>query len=77
MKGEVITKWLKKLVLYWHFVDLVWVFVFTFFYLGIILLKMGNSTHKLEIFRGLVKFKSNQSKIWASPCFFYPYSNYH
>ena len=26
---------------------------------------MGNSTHKLEIFRGLVKFKSNQSKIWA------------
>ncbi|MDB4098131.1 cytochrome C oxidase subunit IV family protein [Flavobacteriaceae bacterium] len=26
---------------------------------------MENSTHKLEIFRGLVKFKSNQSKIWA------------
>ena len=26
---------------------------------------MGNNTHKLEIFRGLVKFKSNQSKIWA------------
>ena len=26
---------------------------------------MGDSTHKLEIFRGLVKFKSNQSKIWA------------
>ncbi|MDA7730929.1 cytochrome C oxidase subunit IV family protein [Flavobacteriaceae bacterium] len=26
---------------------------------------MGNSTHKLKIFRGLVKFKSNQSKIWA------------
>ena len=26
---------------------------------------MGNSTHKLEIFRGLVKFKSNTSKIWA------------
>ena len=26
---------------------------------------MGNSTHKLEIFRGLVKFKSNQSKIWS------------
>ena len=26
---------------------------------------MGNSTHKLEIFRGLVKFRSNQSKIWA------------
>tara|TARA_B100000780_G_scaffold247281_1_gene192171 strand:- start:2133 stop:2519 length:387 start_codon:yes stop_codon:yes gene_type:complete len=26
---------------------------------------MGNSTHKLEIFRGLVKFKSNQSKIWG------------
>jgi len=26
---------------------------------------MGNSTHKLEIFRGLIKFKSNQSKIWA------------
>lgn len=26
---------------------------------------MGKSTHKLEIFRGLVKFKSNQSKIWA------------
>ena len=24
---------------------------------------MGNSTHKLEIFRGLVKFRSNQSKI--------------
>lgn len=26
---------------------------------------MGNSTHKLEIFRGLLKFKSNQSKIWG------------
>ena len=26
---------------------------------------MGNNTHKLEIFRGLVKFKSNQSKICA------------
>jgi len=26
---------------------------------------MGHNTHKLEIFRGLVKFKSNQSKIWA------------
>ena len=26
---------------------------------------MGNNTHKLEIFRGLVKFKSNQSKILA------------
>ena len=26
---------------------------------------MGNNTHKLEIFRRLVKFKSNQSKIWA------------
>ena len=26
---------------------------------------MGNNTHKLEIFRGLVKFKSNQNKIWA------------
>ena len=26
---------------------------------------MGNSTHKFEIFRGLFKFKSNQSKIWA------------
>ena len=26
---------------------------------------MENSTHNLEIFRGLVKFKSNTSKIWA------------
>ena len=26
---------------------------------------MENSTHKLEIFRGLVKFKSNTSKNWA------------
>tara|TARA_B100000902_G_scaffold3803_1_gene4861 strand:- start:2381 stop:2764 length:384 start_codon:yes stop_codon:yes gene_type:complete len=26
---------------------------------------MGDSTHKLEIFRGLLKFKSNQQKIWA------------
>ena len=26
---------------------------------------MENSTHKLEIFRGLIKFKSNTSKIWA------------
>ena len=26
---------------------------------------MGNSTHKLEIFRGLLKFKSNDQKIWA------------
>ena len=26
---------------------------------------MENSTHKLEIFRGLLKFKSNQSKIWG------------
>ena len=26
---------------------------------------MGNSTHKLEIFRGLLKFKSNEQKIWA------------
>jgi len=26
---------------------------------------MENSTHKLEIFRGLVKFNSNTSKIWA------------
>ncbi len=26
---------------------------------------MGDSTHKLEIFRGLLKFKSNEQKIWA------------
>ncbi|MAU64191.1 MAG: hypothetical protein CMC38_07635 [Flavobacteriaceae bacterium] len=26
---------------------------------------MGDNTHKLEIFRGFVKFKSNQQKIWA------------
>ena len=26
---------------------------------------MGNNTHKLEIFRGLWKFKSNQRKIWG------------
>ncbi|MBC8306617.1 MAG: cytochrome C oxidase subunit IV family protein [Flavobacteriaceae bacterium] len=26
---------------------------------------MENSTHKLEIFRGLLKFKSNEQKIWA------------
>tara|TARA_B100000953_G_scaffold55226_1_gene43102 strand:- start:1117 stop:1500 length:384 start_codon:yes stop_codon:yes gene_type:complete len=26
---------------------------------------MENSTHKLEIFRGLLKFKSNDQKIWA------------
>ena len=26
---------------------------------------MENNTHKLEIFRGLLKFKSNQSKIWG------------
>jgi len=26
---------------------------------------MGDNTHKLEIFRGYVKFKSNQQKIWA------------
>jgi|TARA_B100001996_G_scaffold381438_1_gene370864 hypothetical protein len=26
---------------------------------------MGDNTHKLEIFRGLLKFKSNQQKIWA------------
>lgn len=26
---------------------------------------MGNSTHKLEIFRGLLKFKSNETKIWG------------
>ena len=26
---------------------------------------MGNSTHKLEIFRGFLKFKSNQTKIWG------------
>ena len=26
---------------------------------------MGNSTHKLEIFRGLLKFKSNEQKIWT------------
>ena len=26
---------------------------------------MGNNTHKLEIFRGYLKFKSNQSKIWG------------
>tara|TARA_B100001142_G_C13859475_1_gene471530 strand:+ start:19 stop:402 length:384 start_codon:yes stop_codon:yes gene_type:complete len=26
---------------------------------------MGNNTHKLEIFRGLLKFKSNQTKIWG------------
>ena len=26
---------------------------------------MENSTHKLEIFRGLLKFKSNQTKIWG------------
>ena len=25
--------YVKKVGLYWHFVDLVWVFVFTFFYL--------------------------------------------
>tara|TARA_B100000780_G_scaffold277672_1_gene248954 strand:+ start:942 stop:1325 length:384 start_codon:yes stop_codon:yes gene_type:complete len=26
---------------------------------------MENSTHKLEIFRGFLKFKSNQTKIWG------------
>jgi len=26
---------------------------------------MENSTHKLEIFRGLLKFKSNETKIWG------------
>ena len=26
---------------------------------------MGDNTHKLEIFRGYVKFKSNQQKLWA------------
>lgn len=26
---------------------------------------MDNNTHKLEIFRGFLKFKSNQSKIWG------------
>jgi len=26
---------------------------------------MENNTHKLEIFRGLLKFKSNQIKIWG------------
>ena len=26
-------EWIEKVGLYWHFVDLVWVFVFTFFYL--------------------------------------------
>jgi len=26
---------------------------------------MENNTHKLEIFRGLLKFKSNQTKIWG------------
>ena len=26
---------------------------------------MENKTHKLEIFRGFLKFKSNQSKIWG------------
>ena len=26
---------------------------------------MGNNTHKLEIFRGFLKFKSNQAKIWG------------
>ena len=26
---------------------------------------MGNTTHKLEIFRGFLKFKSNQTKIWG------------
>ena len=26
---------------------------------------MENNTHKLKIFRGLLKFKSNQTKIWG------------
>jgi cytochrome c oxidase subunit 4 len=26
---------------------------------------MENKTHKLEIFRGLLKFKSNETKIWG------------
>ncbi|MGY8946226.1 MAG: cytochrome C oxidase subunit IV family protein [Flavobacteriales bacterium] len=26
---------------------------------------MENNTHKLEIFRGLLKFKSNETKIWG------------
>ena len=26
---------------------------------------MADNTHKLEIFRGLLKFRSNQSKIWG------------
>ena len=26
---------------------------------------MENSTHKLEIFRGLLKFRSNETKIWG------------
>ena len=32
---------------------------------------MGNNTHKLEIFRGFLKFKSNQTKIWGVLIFLY------
>ena len=32
---------------------------------------MENITHKLEIFRGLWKFKSNQQKIWGVLFFFF------
>ena len=33
MNAGATTKMVEKVGLYWHFVDLVWVFVFTFFYL--------------------------------------------
>ena len=33
MRKEKVTEMVEKFRLYWHFVDLMWVFVFTFFYL--------------------------------------------
>ena len=63
MKKEVIMKWLKKLV-YTGISLILFGSLFLHFLFGISL-EYGEGEHKLEIFRGLIRFKSNVQKIWG------------
>src|SRR5690606_7480733 len=59
----------EKVGLYWHFVDLVWVFVFTFFYLLLLVKK-----NKYGITR--IKYKKNLDSIRNSICNYYSRSTF-
>ena len=58
----------EKVGLYWHFVDLVGLCFYIFLF-GVSS-EYGERGTKLEIFRGLIKFKSNVQKIWEFYLYF-------